>query len=142
MPSRPAYLRRLIAVAAWLVLGVIVFATLSPLDARPESGLPAGYERFGAFAFMALLFALAYPRRIGLLIALMLGASVGLEVLQTVAVHRHARINDAEVKLAGGLAGLACGLVLHWLRPRIARWTGSRGRPGAPPADRKPAPPT
>jgi hypothetical protein len=142
MPSRPVLLRRLIALAAWLVLFGIVFATLAPLDARPESGMPAGIERFGAFALMALLFALAYPRRIGLLILLMLGASVGLEVLQTIAVHRHARINDAEVKLAGALAGLAGGLVLLWLRPRIGRRAGSRAVSSEPSTTRGPAPPT
>jgi hypothetical protein len=121
--SPPNLFRRLVTIAAWVVLAAIVFAPGVPLDMRPESGLPAGYERFGAFALMGLLFALAYPRRLGLLIVLMLGVSLGLEGLQAIAVQRHPRIDDAQIKLVGALAGLAVG----WL---INRARDSRPGPG------------
>jgi membrane associated rhomboid family serine protease len=113
--------RVLVTVAAWAVLAGIVFATLSPLDLRPESGLPSVYERFGAFALMGVLFALAYPRRLGLLIAMLLGVAVGLEALQVIAQNRHPRIDDAEVKLAGALFGLVGGWLVNRLVAHLQR---------------------
>lgn len=129
MPSsRTRRLRLVLGVLAWLALAAIALATLVPLDLRPESGLPVGIERAGAFGVMALLFALGYPRRLPLLIALMLGVAAGLELLQMIAVHRHARLDDAELKLAGALAGLSAGWLVNQL------WRAWRARGGQPPS--------
>jgi hypothetical protein len=57
-------LRKLVIAAAWSCLAFIIYATLSPIDARPV--IAGGYftilERFGAYAVLGFLFHWAYPR--------------------------------------------------------------------------------
>jgi VanZ family protein len=103
--------QRLIAVAAWACLAFIVYATLSPLSARPEltsieTALVVFIERFGAYALLGCLFWLAYPRRILIIGLIVSGSAVLLEFLQIFVSDRDARISDALVKLAGGLVGI------------------------------------
>jgi VanZ family protein len=104
-------LRKLIAIAAWLCLLFIIYATLSSIDARPrltsDEPAPVVYlEHFGAFAVLGLLFCLAYPRRFTFVCILVLGSAVLLEVLQIFIPDRDARVSDALEKLAGGVAGI------------------------------------
>ncbi len=70
-------------------------------------------DRAGAFAVMALLFVLAYPRQ-WLLCALllMLGAG-GIELLQFLSPSRHAHLDDAAVKAAGAAIGCLVGLMAN-----------------------------
>lgn len=96
---------KFIAVAAWLSLAFIVFATLSPIDLRPQVA-GAGLERFAAFAVTGLLFGLAYPRRLGLVVAFVLCAACLLEVIQLITPDRHGRLPDLFAKMAGGSAGI------------------------------------
>ena len=100
--------------AAWLLLAGLIFVTLSPLDLRPASPLPTQIERAGALALVGFVFALAYPRRILLVAAIVLGATIALEILQFAQPSRHGRVLDAAVKLAGGGVGLVAG----WLVTR------------------------
>ena len=51
----PDMFQRVCIVASWLMLAFIVFATLSPLEARPVL-VAAQFERFAAFAVLGLAF--------------------------------------------------------------------------------------
>ena len=66
-------------------------------------------ERFAAFAFVGIAFALAYPRRLLLITAIILTGAFGLEALQLLTPDRHARLLDALVKAAGGICGISIG---------------------------------
>jgi VanZ family protein len=111
-------LQKFIAVAAWACLIFIIYATLSSASARPELTesepmLAVFVERFGAYGLLGVLFRRAYPDRIGLVWALVLGSAVVLELLQIVIPDRDARVIDAAEKLAGGAAGIvAAGALL------------------------------
>ncbi len=103
-------------VVAWLLLTGLIFATLSPINLRPMSPLPAQVERAVALTVIGFVFALAYPRRIVLVAAIVLGATVLLELLQLITPSRHGRLIDALVKLLGGGLGLAAGWIANGLR--------------------------
>jgi len=102
--------RRLLVIAAWLLLGGIAFVTLSPIGLRPETGLSANTERLVAWLLVGLAFGLAYPRHrvaIGIVLAV---AAVGFEVAQHFAIGRHGRVLDAAVKVLGAGIGLAMSI--------------------------------
>lgn len=67
-------LRRIASLLAWSLLGVIAYSTLSPLDLRPHMGSSVQIERFGAFGLTGLMFAVAYPRRLPSVLAIVLAA--------------------------------------------------------------------
>lgn len=106
--------RRLAAVAAWLSLGFIAFATLSPIGVRPHVA-GVGLEHIAAFAVTGVLFALAYPRHSVVVAILVLGSAAVLELSQLFTPDRHARFSDLLVKLAGGSLGIV--LARFWDRP-------------------------
>lgn len=89
---------------AWLLLSVIVFATLSPIGLRPVSGLPVNWERLLTFASIALILALAYPRPLLLAAATIAVSAIALEAIQLLLPTRHARFVDLVVKLTGAAA--------------------------------------
>jgi hypothetical protein len=101
-------IQRISTVAGWLALGFIVYATLSPIDDRPVIAGPQ-LEHFAAFAFVGVAFALAYPKRLFLIAAVVLISAFGLEAMQLLTPDRHARLLDALVKAAGGLCGISIG---------------------------------
>ncbi|UGV25072.1 VanZ family protein [Rhodopseudomonas boonkerdii] len=103
--------QRIVIILAWLMLLAIAFATLSPIGLRPHLGDVSG-ERFLAFAALALLFGMAYPRHLWLVAFMVGGVAVGLEVLQHLTPDRHGRVPDALVKLSGGFAGAGLAYVL------------------------------
>ncbi|WP_114187729.1 VanZ family protein [Microvirga aerophila] len=96
--------------AAWLLVCAIVVFTLSPIELRPVTAAPANWERFAAFAAIAALFCLGYPRRRLQVVWLMIGVAGLLEVLQHLAPGRHSQLPDGIVKAAGALLG--AGLVV------------------------------
>lgn len=119
MDRLPARYETLLRVAAWLCLGFIAMATLSPLGLRPTTGWPPSIERFLAFALVGALFAAAYPRYILFAALIVLGAAAAFEILQVLAPSRHGRVFDAAVKFAGGTFGLIAGwLSVRWLPRR------------------------
>ncbi|ETR76235.1 hypothetical protein X566_16850 [Afipia sp. P52-10] len=103
-------------ILAWTSLAMIAFATLSPIELRPESGMPPNIERFFAFAAIGLVFAAAYPRHFWLTLIIVLGAAFLLEILQIASPSRHGRLFDAVVKMSGG----TLGLILGWLLQRFS----------------------
>jgi VanZ family protein len=107
-------IQRLSVVAAWLALALIMFVTLSPVQARPSFG-HSHLEHFCAFALVGLAFALAYPNRILTIVAIVVGAALGLEALQLLTPDRHARAADALVKALGGISGICAGQLMYFL---------------------------
>lgn len=115
----PAMIQRVSIAAGWLALAFIVYATLSPIDARPVLTRPH-FEHFAAFALMGLAFGLAYPNRLLLVVAIVFGSAFGLEALQLLTPDRHGRILDALVKASGGICGISIGQLMSFLlRMRI-----------------------
>lgn len=111
------FIERPLRLAAWACLAVIVFSTLSPIEARPHLA-SQGLEHVLAFAVLAGLFCLAYPRRMPLVAALIVAAAVLLELSQLLLPDRHARLLDLARKGAGGLAGAAAAFLVHRLLRR------------------------
>jgi VanZ like family len=107
-------IQRVSTIAGWLALAFIIFATLAPIGARPAFTDPH-LEHFAAFALVGLAFALAYPSRLLLVIALVMGAAVGLEALQMLTPDRHARLADALVKALGGICGIGVGQLASFM---------------------------
>ena len=107
-------IHRISAITGWLALGLVVFATLSPIDARPSLATPH-LEHFAAFALIGLAFALAYPNRVLLVFVIVVGAALGLEALQLLTPDRHGRAADALVKALGGISGICVGQMASFL---------------------------
>lgn len=111
--------------SAWLVLLVLAFFTLSPIALRPHTGFPANDERLAAFLVAGLLFALAYPKRIWWVAAILLVSAFGLEWMQNLRLDRHGQVDDAFVKAFGACVGLGLGwFVRNGLR--LVRRSNSR----------------
>lgn len=107
-------IQRLFAIAGWLALGFVVFATLSPLDARPSVAAPH-LEHFAAFALIGVAFAMAYPNRVLLVFVIVVGAALGLEALQLLTPDRHGRAADALMKALGGISGICVGQLASFM---------------------------
>lgn len=97
---------KIFTVAAWAILAFIIFVTLSPIGLRPHFE-DVSVERFGAFSFVGLLFGLAYPKRLWLVLSLVVGTAFSLEALQHLTPDRHGHVSDAVVKFVGGVVGVA-----------------------------------
>lgn len=105
--------------AAWSALAAIVFVTVSPIQMRPGDILSVDVDRALAFGLLASMFMVAYPRyalSVGLLVVAGAGAT---EMLQLFSPTRHARIDDALIKAAGAVAGMAAAFIYNAFR--IAR---------------------
>jgi len=107
-------IQRISIVSGWLGLAFIIFATLSPISVRPSLASPH-VEHFAAFALLGLAFALAYPNRVLLVVAIVVGAAIGLEALQLLTPDRHGRAADALVKTLGGISGITVGQMASFL---------------------------
>jgi VanZ family protein len=107
-------IQRVANIAGWLALAFIVYATLSPIDARPAIASPH-IEHFAAFALMGLAFGLAYPSRVLLVVVIVVTAAAGLEALQVLTPDRHGRVWDALVKALGGISGISLGQLASFL---------------------------
>jgi hypothetical protein len=117
----PTMIQKVSIAAAWLALAFIVYATLSPIDDRPVIA-SAHLEHFAAFGLVGFAFALAYPHRLLLVVAIVVGSAFGLEALQLLTPDRHGRLIDAVVKATGGICGISAGqLVSSLLRTRFSR---------------------
>jgi hypothetical protein len=112
---RSAFLK----IGAWSSLAFIVFVTVSPIGLRPQDILPVNVDRALAFAIMAGLFTLAYPRQWIAILVLTIAGAVMIEFLQYLSPTRHAHLFDALVKAIGALTGsLAARLLAHVLGNR------------------------
>lgn len=115
----------LFIVIAWLAMIAIAFVTLaraelvneiylhlSPVLMRPDRITYGFIVHVLAFAGLGAFFALAYPQRLALVCALVIGSAIALEALQTLIQDRHGTVIDVLEKLTGGLAGIALGNVM------------------------------
>ena len=107
-------IHRLSVIIGWLALAFVVFVTLSPVGTRPSIASPH-LEHFAAFALIGLAFAVAYPNRVLLVFAIVVGAALGLEALQLLTLDRHGRAADALVKALGGISGICVGQLASFL---------------------------
>src|ERR1700753_1950954 len=107
-------IHRISVIAGWLALGMVAGQPLSPIGARPSLASPH-LEHFAAFALIGFAFALAYPNRVLLVFAIVVGAGLGVEALQLLAVDRHSRAADALVKALGGISGICVGQMASFL---------------------------
>lgn len=120
--------RRASAIIAWSAAFLIVFATLSPIEARPHfAALDPNIERFLAFAFVTGALIMAYPRRRLSILFAIAAIALGLEFAQTFEPGRHGRLHDAAVKIVGCLSGFVLAIVAERLL-LARRWTPSRDR--------------
>lgn len=101
-------IQRSLAALGWIGLALIIYVSLCPVESRPHVAA-VHWEHFGAFAIIGLAFAVGHPRRLGLVILVVMGSALILELMQLLTVDRHARLIDAFVKEAGGLFGIAMG---------------------------------
>jgi VanZ family protein len=130
--QRNKAVHRLLAAAAWIAFGVIVFATLSPLNLRPTATRDPNLERFVAYALLGLLFGLAYPRRLVACLLLVVAAAGVLETLQLVMQDRHGHLLDALVKAAGGVFGIGIAFVVVLMAERSVVVSPVQSRPPPP----------
>lgn len=91
--------------AAWTALVLIVAFTVLPAEFRPHFGR-ANVERFAGFAVAGVLFGLAYPRRFGTVVAVLLASAVLLETVQLLVPGRDGTLPNLVIKLAGAALGL------------------------------------
>jgi VanZ family protein len=98
---------RLIRLAAWLLLAVIVVATLGSPSLRPQSSLSHDGEHAFAFLLLGAAFGLGYlERRLELVFAAI--PVIGMiELLQLWAPGRHARLEDFVVNVVAFWVALA-----------------------------------
>jgi VanZ like family len=112
-------LHKLLSIAAWAALALVVLVTVSPLEMRPVLTADPNIERFAAFAMLGLLFGLAYPRRLVIDASFVVIAAGVLEAVQLVTRDRHGHVADAFVKAAGGAFGVAVALIVLIVAKRI-----------------------
>lgn len=105
---------------AWLIVAIVVFATLSPIELRPHFWSPNA-ERFVAFLLMGAAMTFAYPRHLSIVIVSVLGSAMLLELLQLLVPTRDASAHDAAIKVAGGLIGIVIGKLGVMIFNRRAR---------------------
>jgi VanZ like family len=100
--------RTVTATAAWTTLAFIAYATLCPLNERPELDFGLfSHPDHHLLAVAGSLFGLAYPRQMFFVCIVVLGSAVLLELLQLLTPDRHARVMDAVRKIIGGAIGIA-----------------------------------
>ena len=91
--------------AAWIFIAVLVFLTIAPPSARPDSGVPHHLEHFASFFVVGAFWYMGYPRRLLLCLTLALLFAAGLELLQMLVPGRHARPIDFVVDALGAWTG-------------------------------------
>jgi VanZ family protein len=119
-------IQKLSTIAGWLALAFIAYATLSSINARPVIA-GAQLEHFAAFALAGFAFGLAYPKRLLLVLAIVVGSALALESLQLLTPDRHGRVLDAVVKAVGGICGIGVSQAALFLL-RIQRAQTDRAR--------------
>lgn len=111
---------RLLPLLAWLLLAAVAIVTIAPIGFRPVSSFSPNVERFVTFGAVGFVFALAYPRRLLLIIAVVFGAAISLELAQLFAAGRHGTLRDLGIKLLGGGLGIAAAVLARRVWERLA----------------------
>lgn len=111
-------IRKLIMTSTIIVFAIIVFATLAPINLRPETGAVSP-ERFAAFALLGTLSGLLYPRHLGRVAASVVAIAITLEALQLIAPTRHGEVSDAMFKSLGALSGVGIAATVKFFIPAL-----------------------
>jgi VanZ family protein len=90
---------------AWLVLGGIVFVTISPINLRPHTVTTVDFDRALAYAVTGFIFVLGYPKQWKLIVLLLAVGAMAIEALQYISPSRHARFHDGLIKGIGAAIG-------------------------------------
>jgi hypothetical protein len=109
------WLRSIAAVLGPVILGIVIFATLSPHDLRPRTGEPADVERFLAYTALCGTFVFAHPHRCRLILCLVLAGGGVLEAIQNLLPDRHGTFADFAMKAFGSIAGAMIAVTLDWV---------------------------
>lgn len=109
LPSAGSSLQRLLRWTFWLLLALVIGVTLLPVAYLPPQAFSLWDKAQHALAFAALaaLGALAYPRRIGLLAASLLVLGGAIELAQAATGWRSGEWADWLADAVGLIAGLA-----------------------------------
>lgn len=102
----------LVRLAAWIVAAILVFVTLSPIEARPVIASPH-LERAAAYALFGFLLALSYPRQWRLAMVASVAMAGLLELAQGLTASRHGQLFDFSVKGTAAVLGVIAAQVLH-----------------------------
>ncbi|RUU54717.1 VanZ family protein [Mesorhizobium sp. M2C.T.Ca.TU.002.02.1.1] len=105
--------------AASVLLALITFATLSPIELRPHLSDP-NMERALAYILLGLALALGFPSRVTQTVLFVCAVAGVLEVLQLFDPGRHARVVDGLLKAAAGIVGIVLGRFVIALATRAA----------------------
>jgi hypothetical protein len=104
-----SYIEKWFRIAAWLALAAIAIVTVLPIGLRPTTPYSPNIERFCVMAVVGGLFVLAYPRRLWVVLGILVCATALLEPLQFFALGRHPSFYDVVVKSAGAATGAIAG---------------------------------
>jgi VanZ family protein len=102
---------KLSRIVALVLLAIIIFATLSPIQLRPHI-FEANIERGLAYVSLGFAVALGFPNRLYEAVIFVVVTAGVLELLQVIDPGRHARLIDALVKAFAGLAGIVVAQLL------------------------------
>jgi VanZ family protein len=101
----------------WLLLLAIATVTLSPLELRPATGMPADIERACAYAVLGSILFVAYPKHRQICMVLAIGFAGILEVGQHFVPGRHGTVHDFVIKALSVIVGM----LTVWSLERIRR---------------------
>lgn len=99
---------KLSRIAALVLLAIIIFSTLSPIQMRPHIA-EANVERALAYVLLGFVLALGFPNRLYQAAIFVIVTAGVLELLQIIDPGRHARFADALVKASAGIVGIFVG---------------------------------
>jgi hypothetical protein len=105
--------------AAWVFIAVLVWLTIAPPLARPDSGVPHDLEPFASFFIAGALWYMGYSRRLLLCLPFVVLFAGWLELLQMLLPGRHARILDFVVDALGTWTGNTTPMIRGPTRARI-----------------------
>lgn len=112
---------RLFRIAAWLCLLVIVALSLVSPSMRPVTWLPHNIEHVAIFAIAGCAMGLGYPHRATYHLVGLVIFAAAIEVAQSFAPGRHARLIDFVVDSLGACAGVVVAMVITKLLRPAAR---------------------
>lgn len=119
-------IRRIVLIAAWVGLALVILVTASPIGARPTTVTTTDLDRAAAFALLAALFVIAYPKHVLTVLGVLFVSAFFIELVQFVSVTRHPEIEDALIKALGVVFGSGLGACINLLLRRRAKSPGAR----------------
>jgi VanZ family protein len=99
----------LVRVLSWLYAGALVYASIVPPSARPETPLPHYLEHLVAFGILGILFSITYRSRPMIVALAGVAFAIALECAQLWVPGRHARWLDLVMDALGFCIGAGMG---------------------------------